>query len=223
MIISKLPKTEQPLSRLAMAGANAMSMRELLAIVIGGDNGLDIADNVLAQVDEVWQLCNMLPVEFMRIEGIGEAVANRIVAALAMGRRMVNVDNRNEAKITCPADSYNSFAHLVHEPQEQMWLLCLNTRNVVVSRHHIYTGTINAVSWKPADIIRPAVVSHAAAAIVAHNHPSGDCNPSPEDLISTRLMAQAFKQMDIDMLDHLIIGRAGRFCSLRERHSELFS
>lgn len=105
MIISKLPKTEQPLSRLAMAGANAMSMRELLAIVIGGDNGLDIADNVLAQVDEVWQLCNMLPVEFMRIEGIGEAVANRIVAALAMGRRMVNVDNRNEARIACPADS----------------------------------------------------------------------------------------------------------------------
>lgn len=118
--------------------------------------------------------------------------------------------------VASPADIYRLLSWLAAEPQEQFWVVCFDTKNHVRSQHLLYQGTVNAAMIRPAEVFREAVTrTHPAIAIV-HNHPSGDPTPSPEDMETTRRIVEAGKLLDIDVLDHLVIG-AGRFVSMRER------
>jgi DNA repair protein RadC len=104
--------------------------------------------------------------------------------------------------------------------QEHLRVLLLNTRNQVLNIQEIYVGNVNSAVVRPAEVLRPAVRENAPGIIVVHNHPSGDPTPSAEDVAVTSQIAQACKLLGIDLLDHLVIGSANRFVSLKERHPD---
>jgi len=116
-----------------------------------------------------------------------------------------------------PAAAAQIFTPLMEPPpQEELWVLTLNTRNAVTGLHTIYRGSVNSSQVRVAEVFRPAIVANAPALIIAHNHPSGDPTPSPDDVAITRALVEAGKLLDIQILDHLVIGCA-RFISLKER------
>ena len=119
--------------------------------------------------------------------------------------------------IGCPQDAYNLLGpEMKGLAQEQLRVLLLNTRNGVMAQRIIYQGTVNSSAVRPAEVLRPAVVETAPSIIIAHNHPSGDPTPSPEDVAVTRDLVAAGKLLDIEVLDHVVIA-GGRFVSLKEK------
>ncbi len=119
--------------------------------------------------------------------------------------------------INCPQDVYSLLGpELKALAQEQMRVLLLNTRNQVVGQRTVYQGTVNSSAVRPAEVLRAAVIENAPSIIVSHNHPSGDPTPSPEDVSVTRDLVAAGKLLDIELMDHIVIGN-GRFVSLKER------
>ena len=121
-------------------------------------------------------------------------------------------------QISCPKDVYDLLAETMCDlPQERLVTLLLDQRNRVQEIHIIYQGTINQSPCRPAEVLRDAVIQSASGLIIAHNHPSGDPTPSPEDISVTRDIADAGKLLDIQVLDHIVIGQ-GRFTSIKEHH-----
>ena len=123
-------------------------------------------------------------------------------------------DDRGVVK--SPADAYNHVRYLEKEPQEVLVVLVLNTRNRIVHTETVYRGNVNTSVIRAGELLRPAVVHRGAGIIMIHNHPSGDPGPSPEDVAVTRAVHEAAKLLDIEVLDHLVVGNR-RFVSLKER------
>ena len=150
--------------------------------------------------------------------GLSDAKTCEIMAALELGRRIASLAPEERAQISCPQDAANLVsAEMGLLAQENLVTLLLNTRNQVVARRTIYIGTVNSSAVRPAEVMRPAVRENAPFIIVVHNHPSGDPTPSPEDVAVTRDLIAAGKLMDIELLDHLVIGQGGTFTSLKEK------
>jgi DNA repair protein RadC len=119
--------------------------------------------------------------------------------------------------IHCPSDAANILNYFIGElDHEEMWVIDLDTRNRAMSLVKLYQGSVNSSQVRVCEVFRQAILENAPAIIVAHNHPSGDITPSPEDISVTRAISQAGKLMDIDLLDHIIVSK-GRFTSLKER------
>ena len=120
-------------------------------------------------------------------------------------------------QVTRPADAYE-FLHFEMEglEQEQLRVINLNQKHRIISASMIYQGSLHTTAVRLAEVFRPAIIDNAAAIIVAHNHPSGECDPSPEDVTLTREIVKAGKLLDVEVEDHIVIGK-GRFVSLRER------
>jgi len=120
--------------------------------------------------------------------------------------------------INSPRDAYDYlFPFMANAPREEFWIVILDTRNRIKQLVKLYTGTVNASSVRLAEVFRHPIIETSPAIIIAHNHPSGDCNPSPDDIAVTRALVEAGKLLDIQILDHLVIGN-GSFVSLKERN-----
>jgi len=153
----------------------------------------------------------------VQINGIGPAQAARIKAALEFGRRLMLTAPEERYAIRSPGDiAQLLMAEMSHLEQEHFKVLLLDTRNRMIDDVTLYIGSLNANHIRVAEVYRDAIRQNAAAIIVAHNHPSGDPTPSPEDVAVTRQIAAAGSQLDIELLDHVIIAQQ-RFVSLRER------
>jgi DNA repair protein RadC len=151
------------------------------------------------------------------VRGIGPAQAARLAAALELSRRLQLPDGEEPARITCPTDAVALLAPVMAAlDQEELRVILLDTRNRVIDIVEIYHGSLNSAQVRVAELFKPAIQRMSAAIILVHNHPSGDPTPSPDDVAVTRAVVQAGKLLDIDTLDHLVIGR-GRFVSLKER------
>lgn len=125
-------------------------------------------------------------------------------------------DPREALRLASPADVYRLLAPEVETlQQEQLHVLSLTTKNHVIAAHLVYQGTISGMPVRLAEVFRPAIIDAAAGIVVSHNHPSGDPTPSPDDIRLSRQMSAAGKLLDIEVLDHIVIGR-GRFVSLKE-------
>ena len=217
LLIRDLPPEERPLTRLWQAGVRAMSDGELLALVLGTADGLDLAREVLAATGGAGNLGRFTSSQLQQVRGIGEAQAARMLAAVEIGRRAMRPAADERLRITSPSDAANLIMPEVSgAEQEHLYLVMLDTRNRLIGLHLVYIGSINSINVRLADVFRVAIVNSAAAVIVAHNHPSGDCSPSPEDVSITKLMAQMGSDLGIELLDHLIVG-CGRFMSLKEQ------
>jgi DNA repair protein RadC len=220
-MIRDLPSGERPRERLKHVGEGASSTTELLAIIlrvgVGGESVLDMAQRLLSRFQGLPGLARASFAELEAEKGLGEAKTAQLKAAFELGRRMLATSPEERFVIRSPADvAQLLMAEMAHLEQEHFRVLYLDTRNRLLGSETIYVGSLNASHIRVGEVFRDAVKRNCAAIIVAHNHPSGDPSPSPEDVEVTRQLVAAGKLLDIEVLDHLVIGQQ-RFVSLRER------
>ncbi len=212
-----LPAEEQPLYRLHHHGIEALSTTELLALLLGTAKAPGMAQDLLDLVGSLHQLARANKAQLMRVRGIGEAQAARLLSFLELSRRLQAPAADEKVRITSPADGANLLLpRMRHLEQEELHVILLDTRNRVMAIRVIYRGSLNTSMIRISEIFRTAIEAPAAAILIAHNHPSGDPAPSPEDISVTRKIVEAGNLLGIDLLDHLIIGN-GRYTSLKER------
>jgi DNA repair protein RadC len=219
--ITDLAVEERPLDRLERLGPQALTTAELLAILlhvgVAGENSVQLGQRVLQRFSGLSGLQRAAFEEVCGERGIGPAKAAQIQAAIELGRRLSLEVPEERPAIHNPADAA---ALLQYEmgalEQEHLRVMLLDTRHRVLSIHELYHGSLNSSLVRIAEVFKPAIRRNAAAILIVHNHPSGDPTPSPDDISITRAVVQAGKLLDIDVLDHLVIG-GGRFISLKER------
>ncbi|MEP0805607.1 MAG: DNA repair protein RadC [Chloroflexota bacterium] len=211
-----MPLREQPAYRVAQ-NATACNLTELMAAVIGGQRQIEIAQALLARFEgDIRRLYQAHPMELAKVKGISQATAVRIKAALNLGLRL-NLPNEERPTINSPADAAALVQHdMSLLEQEHLRTLLLDRRNRVLEIVEVYQGSVNSSQVRVGEIFQAAVGRMASALVVVHNHPSGDPTPSPDDVAVTRAIVQAGKLLDIEVLDHLVIGQ-GRWVSLKER------
>ena len=217
-LIREMPHSEQPLQRLYRAGVDRISPAELIASILQTKNGLELAHQLLHLVEgQLHKLPQLTRAQLMQLHGVGEAQAARLQASLELGRRVLQADPGEQPAVQSPADAANLLMYeMLNLTQEHLRVILLNTRNRVIGIPTVYVGSLNTSVVRLAEVFKPAIVNNAAAIIVCHNHPSGDCSPSPEDVSVTRHLVQAGEMLSIPVLDHIILGRH-RFVSLKER------
>lgn len=221
VLIKEIPEDERPRERLIFYGAGVLSTAELLAIALRTgsqrENAIGLAQRLLSAFGGLGGLAKASVAELCEVPGVGPAKAAQIKAALELGKRLSYLPEQNRITITCPADAAQVFISRMSDAvQEQMQVMLLDTRHRMQRLCQVYIGNLNTSVVRVAEVFREAIKDSAAAIIVAHNHPSGDPTPSPEDLQVTEAIVQGGKMLDIGVLDHLIIGRQ-RFISLKER------
>ena len=210
-----LPPSEHPLRRVAESPAGCNSV-ELLAAQIGGAQAIEIAQALLAHFGSPAAISIHSPEDLVVFTGISRRSAIRLLAALELGRRIMQADKEHAAFIHHPNDVANLVQYdLDRLEQEELWVLLLNTRHRLLGIDHLYRGSVNCSQVRVGEVFRSAIRRNAVAIVIAHNHPGADPSPSPEDLSVTRAIAAAGKHLDIDLLDHLIFG-GGKYVSLKE-------
>ncbi len=219
--IKEMPKDERPRERLEFYGAQALSNAELLAIALRTgtkkENVIGLSQKLLITFEGLGGLSRASVQELCVVPGIGKAKAVQIKAAMELGKRVMFMPDGDRIQITCPADAANLLmSDMGLQVQEQLRVILLDTKHRVLRHHMIYQGNVNASIVRVAEVFREAIKENAVAIIIAHNHPSGDPTPSAEDVRVTEELVRAGKMLDIEVLDHVIIGRQ-RFLSLKER------
>jgi len=215
-LIKELPLTEQPQQRLQDVGPAALSIRELLACLLQTPNALSQAQELMRRFGLQGLLKASIP-ELCQVTGIGPAKAVQLKAAFELGRRSTLDRPDDRYRITSPADAAGLLLHAMDGlDQEHLVVISLDTKNRVLSQETLYIGNVNASIIRVSEIFRLAIRQNAPAIIISHNHPSGDPDPSPEDVRVTRQIVEAGKLLDIEVLDHLVIGHQ-RYVSLKER------
>ncbi|MDQ4077249.1 MAG: DNA repair protein RadC [Chloroflexota bacterium] len=223
-MIADMAREERPRERLIHYGASALANRELLAIIlrtgVQGISVLDLADHLLNEFDGLRGLSNASVAELSSsVHGLGPAKASQLLAALELGKRVATLSPEDRPQVKSPADAANLLmGDMAYFQQEHLRVILLDTKNFVLGnwRESLYKGSLNSSVVRVAEVFREAIRCNAAAIIVAHNHPSGDPTPSPEDIRVTRDIRQAGQLLDIELLDHVIIG-AQRYVSMKER------
>lgn len=222
LMIRDMPDGERPRERLLNQGAKALSDAELVAIIlrtgVKGMNVVALARHLLKSYGGFPGLVKANALELQRdVKGLGPAKTAQLLAALEIGRRLAQATPQERPKVTGPEDAARLLmVEMAHLEQEVLRVVLLNTKNHVLKTPVIYKGSLNASIVRVGELFRDAIRANAAALIVAHNHPSGDPTPSPEDVRVTRDIASAGKLLDIEVLDHIVIGH-NRWVSLRER------
>ena len=219
--IHDMPTGERPRERLQHYGPEALSTAEVIAILLRtgskGENVLDLATRLLVEFGGLGGLARATFSELSAVKGVGQAKAAQLKAGLEIGRRLLIAAPNERPQITSPADAANLLMlEMGHLEQEHLRVLLLDTKNQVLASPVIYKGNVNTSVIRIAELFRAAIRHNSTALIMAHNHPSGDPTPSPEDVRVTRQIIEAGALLDIEVLDHLIIGQ-GRYVSLKER------
>ncbi len=205
------PPEARPRERLQRYGPGPLSEEELLTLLIGAGRRSLPARALAGQVLDLsgGRLHELARIDFGRlteIPGIGPAVAARIVAAIELGRRVGSARPIREDPITGPADVHDLFAPaLAHLAHEEFHVLLLNSQNAPICQRQVTRGILDASLIHPREVFRDAIVLRAASLILVHNHPSGNPEPSAEDLQVTRQLSAAGDQLGIPVLDHIII------------------
>lgn len=219
--IGAMQHNERPRERLQQFGAGVLSEIELLAILLRtgykGVNVIDLSSELLEQCGRLSGLARFPYTELSHIKGIGPAKAAELHACFELGRRVALASNDERPRIHSPADAAKLLSDMARLEQEEMRALFLDTKNRVMGRTRIYQGSVHTTVVRIGELFREAVRQNATGIILAHNHPSGDPTPSPEDAAITREIVKAGHLLDIELLDHLVIGAGDKFVSLKER------
>ncbi len=219
--ITDLNESERPRERLQALGPQALTNAELIAILlrvgVRGENAVEVGQRLLQNFGGLIGLHRAPFKELTDQHGLGEAKAAQIKAAIELGRRLTLESPEERPAINSPADA----AALVQYDmsaleQEHLRVMLLDRRNRVLETVEVYKGSVNSSQVRVGEIFKEAIRKNASAIIVIHNHPSGDPTPSPDDVAVTRAIVQSGKLLDVDVLDHLVIGQ-GKWVSLKER------
>jgi DNA repair protein RadC len=219
--IREIPAAERPRERLALRGAAGLSAAELIGLLWGsgsrGRSAVDLAEDALARHDGLTGLARATEIELDRLAGIGTAKAAQLTAAFELGRRLLADWPAGRWSIRSPADVADRLVlQMGRLEREELRVVLLNTKNVVLRVETVYQGNVSASLVRVGELFRDAVRLNAAGLILVHNHPSGDPTPSPDDLHLTAEALAAGRLLDIDLLDHLVIGHDA-YVSLRDR------
>jgi DNA repair protein RadC len=219
--IHDLPTGERPRERLQHYGPAALSEAELLAIILRsgmrGEYVVNLSTRLLVKYGGLLGLARAKFSDVASIKGLGPAKTCQLMAAMELGRRLMIASPQQRPQITSPADAANLLMlEMSRLEQEQLRVLLLDTKNYVMAVHTLYMGNANTTIIRVGEVFREAVRENTTALILVHNHPSGDPTPSPEDVQVTRRIIEAGRLLDIEVLDHLVIGHQ-RYVSLKER------
>ncbi|NQX45955.1 DNA repair protein RadC [Paenibacillus tritici] len=220
-MLRDLPHEERPRERMMHYGAESLSQAELLAILLRtgaqSESAIHIAQRLLGMTGGLRGLADLSIEELTTIKGIGPAKAVQLKAGIELGRRMANSRLTEPVIIRSPQDAAEILTEQLRYLQKEHFIcLFLNTKNHVIAQETLSMGSLNASIVHPREVFRAAMKCSSAAIICAHNHPSGDPTPSPEDISLTSRLMQAGEIVGIDVLDHLVIGD-GSYVSLKQK------
>ena len=222
VLIRDMPDEQRPRERLRDAGAAALSDAELLAILLRtgtrAESAVGLATRLLAEAGGLERLARVSRGELCEFHGFGEAKAAHLLAALELGRRVATLnDEEGPPTLHTSADVARMMKPLMEFlTQEELRVLSLNSRNQLLATSTVFVGTISNVSVRPVEVFRQAVQVNAPTVVMAHNHPSGDPNPSAADVSLTKEIAAIGKTLDIHLADHIVVGRKG-YVSMHDR------
>jgi DNA repair protein RadC len=220
--IRDLPREERPRERLQKLGSGALSSVELLALVIGrgvpGKSALTIAHDLLKRFRSVQGVSSATVEELSAVPGIGMAKAAQLKAAFELGKRQdLDPEKRVGFEINNPGAVAKAVrASIADKAKEHFKLLVLNTRNEVIVIVPVSVGTANASLVHPREVFKAAISHGASSVVLAHNHPSGNPEPSDDDIALTRRLVEAGRLLGIEVLDHIIVVQRG-FISFKEK------
>lgn len=203
---------DKPREKLIQKGAKSLSDAELIAILIGSGNknetAVELSKRILNQFNNnLNELGKKSILDLMQFNGIGEAKAISIIAALELGKRRKLSEVIEKTKITSSQDVYDYFQAFISDlNHEEFWVLFLNRSNKVIDHYKVSQGGVAGTVIDVKIIVKNALEKLASSVILCHNHPSGNLQPSDADMNITKKIAEAAKFFDINMLDHLIIG-----------------
>jgi len=211
--IKDQPVTERPRERLVALGADALSHAELIAILLRtglkGANAVEIGKQLIQKFGTLQALARASVDDLRSVKGIGRDKAVTLMAAFALARKMA-ADLQRESPVL---DNPEAIVQLLREQNlvknvETLQILLLNTRRRLIRVEPVTDGTIDTLLVHPREVFKAAIAANAAAVVLAHNHPSGDPTPSEADIKVTRDLIRAGQLLKIEVLDHIIMGRA---------------
>jgi DNA repair protein RadC len=213
--ISTMSVFERPREKILNRGAESLSDIELMAILIGSGSKQNpvekIASKSLRLIDESKD--TLEADDFLSIEGIGPAKATLLAASMELSRRIYSPRNR---KIKSPSDIYPLLSHYGDRQQEYFFSICLNGAHEVIDVKTVSKGILNRAIIHPREIFSTAIELRSASIVVAHNHPSGNLEPSKEDRDITYRLQEAGMLLGIELLDHVVFSHKGYFSFLEE-------
>jgi DNA repair protein RadC len=204
---------ERPQERMEAFGVGALSDTELIATLLQGSGmraepAVMLAARLIAEAGSISGLAKWTPEEFQRLKGIGRSKALQLAALAEIARRMIRLDDKAQPLLNRAELIVAYFRPIVAGLEvEKFWVLCLNRKNRLLKRVEVTSGTATAALAAPREVFRPAIREAACAIICVHNHPSGDPAPSAPDLHITRILREASKAVEIELIDHVIMGR----------------
>ncbi|MBQ8590326.1 MAG: DNA repair protein RadC [Firmicutes bacterium] len=221
MGLKQWPACERPREKLMRYGVKSLSNAELLALIVRtgtrGDTALSLAEAILAQEQGISSLGSMEPEDFRKIRGIGEATACTLTAAVELGKRIAAVPKRERISIDNSKQMADLFMEQMRFLEKELFqVVILNTKNEILAIENVSVGNLNSSIATPREVFHNAVRKSASAVILAHNHPSGNPEPSDADILLTDRMIEAGNILGIRVLDHIIIGD-GIYVSMKER------
>jgi DNA repair protein RadC len=209
-MIKDMPKIERPRERLLMYGSQSLSSYELIAILLRvGSNGqsvIELSKSLVNNLNDLSELKNLTIDELKAFKGIGETKAITLLAAIELGERVLN-PRKEKIQIASPENVYELLKYELSDlKQEVLMVLFLDLKTNLIAKKIIFKGSLNQSLVHPREVFRYAVKFSAFQIILVHNHPSGDPNPSSQDLEITKIFEQAGNLLQIKILDHIIIG-----------------
>ena len=222
--IKEIPLNDRPREKMAANGAAVLTDAELIAILLrtgtAEKSAIDIASEMTADGGLYKRLAGITRLnELTNIKGLGQAKAATVLAALEIGRRIASAKPIEKIHLSCPQDVADFLMpRLRYAAKEQFVVILLNSKNKVIGTEVVSEGSLSSSVVHPREVFAPAMLHHAAAIMVAHNHPSGDPKPSFEDEEITRMLSRSGKVLGIPMIDHVIIGD-GNYYSFLENEA----
>lgn len=222
--IKEIPLNDRPREKMAANGAAVLTDAELIAILLrtgtAEKSAIDIASEMTADGGLYKRLAGITRLnELTNIKGLGQAKAATVLAALEIGRRIASAKPIEKIHLSCPQDVADFLMpRLRYAAKEQFVVILLNGKNKVIGTEVVSEGSLSSSVVHPREVFAPAMLHHAAAIMVAHNHPSGDPKPSFEDEEVTRMLSRSGKVLGIPMIDHVIIGD-GNYYSFLENEA----
>ena len=213
-MVRDMPRGERPRERLKSVGTGGLSNAELIAILlrtgVKGESVVALAQRLISHFEGLRGVATASFAELSSIHGLSDAKVCQILSALELGRRLASMHPEDRASIRSPQDVANLLLpEMSFLEQEHLRVVLLNTKNQVLGIREVYVGNVNSSIVRAAEIFRHAIRENCPAIIIVHNHPSGDPTPSQEDIRVTKQLVEAGALLDIEVLDHIVLGSQG--------------
>ena len=223
--IKKWPESERPRERILKQGAQALSDAELLAVLLrngrSGEDAISLARRILSQFGSLRKLMSASADELCRISGIGPAKATQLIAACELATRRSNEKVTGTDIMKSPQSVYETITESLRDLKDEVFTaLFLNKKNELIEMRQIARGTPDKVTIYPRQIVEMCISVGASKLILAHNHPGGSTEPSAKDIQLTARLCEGLKFIDVELLDHIIVGKDNFRSMKRDGHFE---